>query len=180
MGNTFCAKIEDKDDNQNDGGSMKPSQMAMPMNDMKDYRLLVKSAIKTRRPSKNSINRNSNSGSNGISSFVEGSSHITYNDSQITTKSSYVSFGNSGQKQRRSKYERGNRGALKRSQDQSFMSQFSSNTRGSGQKKSVKFNGREISPVTNNNKNSAGSNNVIDEESDDEAIGYDKFVSRRF
>lgn len=115
---------------------------------------------------------------NGFSSFVEGSSHITYSDSQNTpySTSSYVSFGNSGQKKRRSKYDRSNRGALKRSQDQSFMSQLSS--QGGGKKNSaITIDGREISPVTN--KKYSANSHVIDEESDEE-IGYNNYVSRRF
>ena len=73
-----------------------------------------------------------------------------------------MSFGNSGYKSRRSKYERGNRGAMKRSNNGSFITDLSSATgkvsreslrnRTSSAITAATLNGREISPINEKRK----------------------------
>ena len=93
------------------------------MDETKDYRQMIKKAINTTRKPKNNFYRDQN-GIAGIensnNASFDGRSQISTHDTPYTPSkrsSSYVSFGNSGQKSRRSKYERGNRGALKRSNE---------------------------------------------------------------
>jgi len=111
-------------------------------------------ALKKKRTEKKCLGHLEGDDLGKISSFADAQSHITYHDTP-SRSTTYVSFGNSGMKSRRNKYERSNRGALKRSKDGSFISNMSSLNSGyqSGKKArtsaltAATVNGRDVSPI---------------------------------